>query len=58
MNAWDSLMKLRLSVLHKKLKFQKERLEMKLNFILHSQVRTKLQLVKNFCHKVDDVCVY
>lgn len=50
-------MKLRLSVLHKKLKFQKERLEMKLNFILHSQVRTKLQLVKNFCHKVDDVCV-
>ncbi|XP_024181249.1 QWRF motif-containing protein 3 [Rosa chinensis] len=37
LSACNSLMKLRQSVLHKKLKLQKERLEMKLNFTLHSQ---------------------
>ncbi|XP_004306004.1 PREDICTED: QWRF motif-containing protein 3 [Fragaria vesca subsp. vesca] len=38
-SACDSLLKLRQSVLHKKLKLQKERLEMKLNLILHSQFK-------------------
>ncbi|KAK9285082.1 hypothetical protein L1049_024267 [Liquidambar formosana] len=37
--AWDSLTKLQHSVVQKKLQLQKEKLEMKLNFILHSQIK-------------------
>ncbi|KAL2460848.1 QWRF motif-containing protein 3 [Abeliophyllum distichum] len=37
--AWDGLIKLQQSVLQKKLLLQKEKLEMKLNYILQSQVR-------------------
>ncbi|XP_050383483.1 QWRF motif-containing protein 3 [Argentina anserina] len=40
LSACDSLMKLRQSVLHKKLKLHKETLNMKLNFILHSQFKS------------------
>ncbi|KAL2477981.1 QWRF motif-containing protein 3-like [Forsythia ovata] len=36
--AWDGLIKLQQSVLQKKLQLQKEKLEMKLNYILQSQV--------------------
>ncbi|XP_068304405.1 QWRF motif-containing protein 3-like [Pyrus communis] len=46
--AWDALMKLRHSVLQKKVKLQKERLDMKLNFILYSQVSGKLRYLKVF----------
>ncbi|GAB4825016.1 hypothetical protein Ancab_007889 [Ancistrocladus abbreviatus] len=37
--AWDSLTKLRSFVLQKKLQLQRKKLEMKLNHILHSQIR-------------------
>lgn len=42
--AWDATTKLEQSVLHKKLQLQKEKLEMKLDFILMSQVSDKLNL--------------
>ncbi|XP_022897419.1 QWRF motif-containing protein 3-like [Olea europaea var. sylvestris] len=37
--AWDGLIKVQHSVLQKKLQLQKEKLGMKLNYILHSQIR-------------------
>ncbi|KAH0984466.1 hypothetical protein GBA52_011643 [Prunus armeniaca] len=37
--AWDSLIKLRHSVLQKKLKLEKEKLDLKLNSILRSQLK-------------------
>ncbi|XP_031249283.1 QWRF motif-containing protein 3-like [Pistacia vera] len=37
--AWDTITKLGHSVLHKKLQLQKEKLEMKLDFILMSQIK-------------------
>ncbi|KAM1324249.1 hypothetical protein PS2_045030 [Malus domestica] len=37
--AWDGLMKLQHSVLQKKVKLHKEKLDMKLNFILYSQLK-------------------
>ncbi|XP_038705246.1 QWRF motif-containing protein 3 [Tripterygium wilfordii] len=39
LNACDSLTKLRHSVLQKNLRLQKEKMEMKLEFILHSQIK-------------------
>ncbi|XP_068335094.1 QWRF motif-containing protein 3-like [Pyrus communis] len=38
--AWDGLMKLQHSVLQKKVKLHKEKLDMKLNFILYSQLKS------------------
>lgn len=43
--AWDTITKLGHSVLHKKLQLQKEKLDMKLDFILMSQVSNKLYLM-------------
>ncbi|KAL4620321.1 hypothetical protein ACB092_06G145700 [Castanea dentata] len=37
--AWDGLTKLRHSVAQKKLQFQKEKLDMKLNYVLYSQIK-------------------
>ncbi|KAL8045373.1 hypothetical protein ABFX02_08G109400 [Erythranthe guttata] len=37
--VWDGLIKLRQSVLQKKLQLQKEKLKMKLNYILHSHMK-------------------
>nr|XP_023903084.1 QWRF motif-containing protein 3 [Quercus suber] len=37
--AWESLTKLRHSVVQKKLQLQKEKLDMKLNFVLYSQIK-------------------
>ncbi|KAL7102340.1 hypothetical protein ACP275_08G114000 [Erythranthe tilingii] len=37
--VWDGLIKLRQSVLQKKLQLQKEKLKIKLNYILHSQMK-------------------
>ncbi|KAM3697344.1 hypothetical protein ACJW31_06G105300 [Castanea mollissima] len=37
--AWDGLTKLQHSVVQKKLQFQKEKLDMKLNFVLYSQIK-------------------
>lgn len=45
MYAWDGLKKLRLSVAYKKLQLEKEKLHMKLNYILYSQVFTTLFLL-------------
>lgn len=42
--ALDGVIKLRQSVVQKKLQLQRQKLEMKLSFVLHSQVRTKLPL--------------
>ncbi|KAJ7948258.1 QWRF motif-containing protein 3-like [Quillaja saponaria] len=39
LSTWDGLTKLRQSVLYKKLQFEKEKLLMKLNFIIHSQIK-------------------
>ncbi|KAJ7981403.1 QWRF motif-containing protein 3-like [Quillaja saponaria] len=39
LHAWVGLTKLRQSVLYKKLQFEKEKLVMKLNFILYSQIK-------------------
>ncbi|KAL6975791.1 hypothetical protein U1Q18_024587, partial [Sarracenia purpurea var. burkii] len=39
-HAWKSLTKLQHSVLEKKLQLEKDKLEMKLNFLLHSQVKS------------------
>ncbi|KAJ8543448.1 hypothetical protein K7X08_005971 [Anisodus acutangulus] len=37
--AWDGLIKLRQSVVQKKLQLQRQKLDMKLSFILHSQIK-------------------
>ncbi|GJV56572.1 QWRF motif-containing protein 3-like protein [Tanacetum coccineum] len=39
LHAWENVVKLQQSVLQKRLKLEKEKLEMKLNFILHSQMK-------------------
>ncbi|XP_059663876.1 QWRF motif-containing protein 3 [Cornus florida] len=39
LSAWNSLAKLQYSVVQKKLKLEKEKLEMKLNFMVHSQIK-------------------
>nr|GEU84744.1 hypothetical protein [Tanacetum cinerariifolium] len=39
LHAWENVVKLQQFVLQKRLKLEKEKLEMKLNFILHSQMK-------------------
>ncbi|BAT90191.1 hypothetical protein VIGAN_06138300 [Vigna angularis var. angularis] len=38
-NVWDGLTKLRHSVMQKKIQVEREKLKMKLNFVLHSQMK-------------------
>jgi hypothetical protein len=56
--AWDGLTKLRRSVVHKKLQLEKEKLDMKLNYILYSQVSSKPYTIRFSYIHIDNYRVF
>lgn len=52
--AWDALTKLQHSVAEKKLQLEKEKLDMKLNNILSSQVSSKPFMIQFPCPEIEN----